>query len=99
MDLAAARNIPQVDRLLRDPAIESECRTFRRELMTELIRREIEVVRQQTLDGKSPPETDEIISRVIKASRRMRSLSLSRVINGTGVILNTNLGRAPLPPG
>jgi L-seryl-tRNA(Ser) seleniumtransferase len=99
MDVASARNIPQVDRVLREPRIEAECRSIRRELVAEIVRREIESVRASALDGGTIVGTDEIVSRVVKTVERLRKPALRKVINGTGVILNTNLGRAPLPVG
>jgi L-seryl-tRNA(Ser) seleniumtransferase len=44
------------------------------------------------------PAPSDIDSRVVRALERLEAPSLRRVINATGVILHTNLGRAPLEP-
>jgi len=84
------RAIPGVDTLLE--AV-SDC-PLPRPLVVASIRAELELLRKE----KSIPEHDEIISGL---RRRLEDLALSRlqpVINGTGVVVHTNLGRAPIAP-
>ena len=84
------RAIPGVDTLLE--AV-SDC-PLPRPLVVTTIRAELQSLRK----GKSIPEHDEIISRI---RLRLEDLALSRlqpVINGTGVVVHTNLGRAPIAP-
>jgi L-seryl-tRNA(Ser) seleniumtransferase len=55
-------------------------------------------MREEAVGGKAPPEFAEALARV---SRRLASFARSRiqpVINGTGVMIHTNLGRSPLSP-
>jgi len=92
--MANAKNklhaIPGVDTLLE--AV-SDC-PLPRPLVVATIRAELQSLRK----GKSIPERDEIISSL---RRRLEDLALSRlqpVINGTGVVVHTNLGRAPIAP-
>ena len=84
------RAIPGVDTLLE--AV-SDC-PLPRPLVVTTIRAELQSLRK----GKSIPEHDEIISSL---RLRLEDLALSRlqpVINGTGVVVHTNLGRAPIAP-
>ena len=84
------RAIPGVDTLLE--AV-SDC-PLPRPLVVTTIRAELQSLRK----GKSIPEHDEIISSL---RLRLEDLALSRlqpVINGTGVVVHTNLGRAPITP-
>jgi L-seryl-tRNA(Ser) seleniumtransferase len=84
------RAIPGVDTLLEAVA---EC-PLPRPLVVATIRAELASLRK----SKSIPEPDEIISGV---RLRLKDLALSRlqpVINGTGVVIHTNLGRAPIVP-
>ena len=84
------RAIPGVDTLLE--AV-SDC-ALPRPLVVATIRAELQSLRK----AKSIPEHDEIISGL---RLRLEDLALSRlqpVINGTGVVVHTNLGRAPIAP-
>ena len=84
------RAIPGVDTLLE--AV-SDC-PLPRPLVVATIRAELQSLRK----GKLIPEHDEIISSL---RLRLEDLALSRlqpVINGTGVVVHTNLGRAPIAP-
>ena len=84
------RAIPGVDTLLEAVA---DC-PLPRPLVVATIRAELQSLRK----AKSIPEHDEIISGL---QLRLEDLALSRlqpVINGTGVVVHTNLGRAPIAP-
>ncbi len=84
------RAIPGVDTLLE--AV-SDC-PLPRPLVVATIRAELQALRK----NKSIPQRDEIISSL---RLRLEDLALSRlqpVINGTGVVVHTNLGRAPIAP-
>ena len=65
---------------------------FPHALVVSEIRRILELVRRDELP------VEEIESRVGAALQRWKQPSLRRVINATGVVLHTNLGRAPLAP-
>jgi L-seryl-tRNA(Ser) seleniumtransferase len=92
----ARRRVPSVDSLLRsDPG-----RRASRSLGRPLLKRELAAVlgsaRSAAEDGVEPPAAEELLAAAAeRASRVIRGLSV--VINATGVILHTNLGRAPLP--
>ncbi len=84
------RAIPGVDTLLEAVA---DC-PLPRPLVVATIRAELASLRK----SKSIPEHDEIISGL---RLRLEDLALSRlqpVVNGTGVVVHTNLGRAPIAP-
>jgi L-seryl-tRNA(Ser) seleniumtransferase len=60
-----------------------------------IIRRELAAVRK----SRQPPKFSDVLVQVRDALDRHRRSRLQPVINGTGVILHTNFGRAPLGPG
>jgi len=86
------RRLPAVDALLAEPDVAALAATGPRSLVVRAVRETIDAARAN--GGSAPPEgwSAAIRSRV----RRLAALSLGPVINATGVVLHTNLGRAPL---
>jgi L-seryl-tRNA(Ser) seleniumtransferase len=70
--------------------------TFPRELVVQEVRRALEEMRAEIRAGRTP-EPASVEARVELSLGQLVRPSLRRVINATGVILHTNLGRAPLP--
>jgi L-seryl-tRNA(Ser) seleniumtransferase len=68
---------------------------YPRRLVIAEIRRAIAEAREQLRRGAADVDID---SQVVASLSALRNSSLRRVINATGVILHTNLGRAPLAP-
>jgi L-seryl-tRNA(Ser) seleniumtransferase len=98
---AALRRLPKVDEALASPAIAALAERAPRWAVVAAVREEIARLRGRILDGAhiAPPGDDKLpIDAGAVAARvtaRLRP-SLVRVINATGVVLHTNLGRAPL---
>ncbi len=88
--------IPQVDALLQRDDAEDVIAQFGRRPVADAIRRVLTDVREQARKGVVIPRADEIVARAEAELAAHRDQRLSRVINATGVILHTNLGRAPL---
>ena len=67
-----------------------------REAVVDLVRAELAQSREAAKGGESPPGLDELVAAIVdRAASEWRSRPVP-VINATGVILHTNLGRAPL---
>ncbi|MGA2326935.1 MAG: L-seryl-tRNA(Sec) selenium transferase [Bryobacteraceae bacterium] len=88
------RSLPSVDELLARLAHLTEY--FPRPVIVGEIRRALEAARAAIRAGGRPASAP--LEHVVEGSlTRLASTSLRRVINATGVVLHTNLGRAPLP--
>jgi L-seryl-tRNA(Ser) seleniumtransferase len=86
------RNLPSVDRLLQEPGVQALLALAPRSLVVAAAREAVEAARS----GRAPLPgnwVDEVAERVAQHA----SASLVPVFNATGVVLHTNLGRAPLP--
>lgn len=90
------RSIPSVDRLLQSGT--SLIGRFGRPLTLRAIHVVLEEIRAELSGGSEPVVIDLILVRVEKLLDNWTSPILVSVINATGVILHTNLGRAPLSP-
>jgi len=88
--------LPSVDRLLNDPEVASLVSDYGAPLVTRCARNLLESARHQVLAGQSF-ESGDLIDNLNEDITRTVSPSLRRVINLTGTVLHTNLGRAVLP--
>lgn len=85
------RQLPSVDETLA--GLSHLLREFPRPLVVAEVRRALEESRGAIAAGREPEPVE---PRVERALRRLAAPSLENVINATGVVLHTNLGRAPL---
>ena len=96
-DRAALRRLPSVDQLVRALEAHPEVGAIPRARLTVLAREALDAARRQLLAaGVEPPDTEVLVSSVLGTVRRAGLFSLRPVINATGVVLHTNLGRALL---
>ena len=86
----ALRRIPAVEQIVQRLGKVN----LPRPAIVAVVRREIAALRK----AKKIPEPEEILARVQKATCQLQSARIQPVINGTGVLIHTNLGRAPLGP-
>ena len=84
------RGIPSTDRLLALPEVVAAGQR----LAPQVIRRLITELQATARRGEIPPEA--VALRTVEAVQTARSSELSAVLNATGVVIHTNLGRAPL---
>ncbi|MBP7148688.1 MAG: L-seryl-tRNA(Sec) selenium transferase [Acidobacteria bacterium] len=88
--------IPSVDRLLAHPRLAPRLESWSRRAALAAVRRELERLRAELEGGGEVPGEDEIAARCAAALDDLATPRPRRVINATGVIVHTNLGRAPL---
>jgi len=98
---AVLRKLPAVDTLLNEPDLDSSAAELGRTVVVDSIRRAIEEVRELIL-AEVLAETDEGAIRqkiIANVSNRLKAISrphYRKVVNATGIILHTALGRAVL---
>jgi L-seryl-tRNA(Ser) seleniumtransferase len=97
---ALLRQLPAVDELLRRPRLAELARRVSHALLVEQARAVLDDLRRALAQGVEPDPAEldaaQLEERVAAAVERALAYSLRPVINATGVILHTNLGRAPL---
>ena len=90
--------LPRVDRVLAHPRVEAMEATSGAARLKALVRAVIDEARTDLRNGKrsAAPSEAEVALEVVSRAQALRDRSTRRVINATGVVLHTNLGRAPL---
>ncbi|MCX7884227.1 MAG: L-seryl-tRNA(Sec) selenium transferase [Caloramator sp.] len=90
-------SLPKVDVLLNDVNIIS-MKDISRNIILESVRETIDEYRKSILNGEIKNfEYNDIVNDVLIKVKKKGSMHLKRVINATGTVLHTNLGRAVLP--
>ena len=84
------RSIPSVDRLVRELG-ETD---VPRPAVVAVVRRELAGIRE----SRAEMTLEQVVARVRGALETLRRARIQPVINGTGIIIHTNLGRSPLGP-
>jgi L-seryl-tRNA(Ser) seleniumtransferase len=90
------RSLPSVDRLLSDSRIKQLGDIYPHNLLVDLIRQRMDQERTSIARGAPSSSLDEIAESVHARANALASPRPRHLINATGVILHTNLGRAPL---
>ena len=94
------RQIPGIDEIISQPEISRLLAIYKRDLILDLVRKAVDQVREDLKAVDQEVGKDllrrQILDRVQGLVNRATIGSLRKVINGTGVVLHTNLGRAPM---
>ena len=94
--MSELRNLPSVDRLLQTGKAGQLVAEFGRPLTLDGLRISLDDIRSDFVRTKKIPDVDEILSMVERRLKTWTRPTLQPVINASGVILHTNLGRSPL---
>lgn len=93
------RSIPKVDHVLKEESIAKLCEAFGKGAVTEAVRFELENLRSLICMGEEDEIKHAMVCFMDELPERIRASvmpPLQKVWNATGIILHTNLGRAPL---
>ena len=88
------RKLPQIDKFIKNEQFFG----LDTSLLTKVARAELESLRAQILGGKNCPGLDAIVQNTLARYEKASNLSLRSLINATGVIIHTNLGRSAIDP-
>ncbi|MCB2297308.1 L-seryl-tRNA(Sec) selenium transferase [Clostridium tagluense] len=97
MNRELLRSLPKVDELLQEETIKKQLESNIRVLVLDSLREAIELYRKAILNDEIQALTkEEVISYSIKLLNKKNSPKLRKVINATGTVVHTNLGRSLL---
>jgi len=88
------RKLPQIDKFIKNERFSG----LDISLLTKVARAELESLRAQILGGQNCPGLDAIVQNTLARYEKASNLSLRNLINATGVIIHTNLGRSAIDP-
>src|SRR5512138_1395315 len=94
--LAEVRKLPKADRLLDAAERAGLVARLGHGPVMEAVRAALDRIRKEILAGGTCPPEDRIAAELVSELGRAARGTLRRVVNATGVVVHTNLGRAPL---
>lgn len=92
----AFKSLPAVGKLLQMPEVKALIGGHGKELTTFCLRKLLDQCRTDLDRGIAVPSLPEFLQRLERSMNTLLQRSLRKVINATGVVIHTNLGRAPL---
>ncbi len=90
------RNLPSVDSVLSTDAVAGAVKAYSRDWVVSLVRQELDEARAHVGKGEAAPTALELAESVCRRVQSTVRTEPRPVINATGVVIHTNLGRAPL---
>src|SRR5579883_2661562 len=90
------RQLPSVERLLQEPALQALVLAHTRPVVLAAVRATLDAERAAIRAGAVPRDLPALAAAVAAHVGALVRPPLRRVLNATGVVLHTNLGRAPL---
>ncbi len=93
----ARRRIASVSRILEESAVNDMIAEYTRDVVTDTVRDVLEAVRKSAASTEHVPDIGEIVERVASSLSAGDFERIRPIVNATGIILHTGLGRAVLP--
>jgi L-seryl-tRNA(Ser) seleniumtransferase len=98
-DVNPFRSLPAVHEVLREPGVQTLMNYYAHEQVVDAIREEVDAVRRRLVAGEALDGLANAAALALRVAHRLGQAfqpRLRSVINATGIVLHTNLGRAPL---
>lgn len=96
--IRAPRDFPAVEVLLQSEELAHDLSAIPRPVASEIVKEVVAKLKQQLSVTAEPTTHDSLIGAISERVRDEAAVRTTRVINATGIIVHTNLGRAPLSP-
>jgi len=96
---SAYRSLPSVDALLQDDEVVALTRDYSHDAVTMVAREVLASARSEIKDNGNAPSIKNMVAEIVDRADRAWGAWPKSVVNATGVVLHTNLGRAPLSAG
>lgn len=90
-------SIPQVEKLLNSDSLLIHINKLGRSTVAKLISSYLDEIREKVKNGNELPNFEDCVSSISELCSQFSKRQIKRVVNATGVVLHTNLGRSPLP--
>ena len=94
--MSSLRDLPSVDQLLQQPLISAWITEYGRPQTLEALRQSLEEAREEYTHTNEIPSREALLDHALHMLQDWTAPTLRPILNATGVILHTNLGRAPL---
>src|SRR6266700_4298299 len=98
IDSNQLRLLPSIDELLQSSQGQEFINHYSRPMTLQALRASLAQAREDIRNGAMCPSSEQLLQVAQKYLQERQQAQLRPVINATGVIINTNLGRAPLSP-
>jgi len=95
--ITSLRDIPAVEELLQQPELVDAIGALPRLIAADIIRDRLAALKQQLKEEQKPIGHATLLRQLDRDLRTAKRREITRVINATGIVVHTNLGRAPLP--
>jgi len=90
------RSLPSVEQLLGEPSLSGLAGAYSHSAVVSLARYQLDAARQLIRDGLDAPNLEQITHAILERAEREWMPWPRPLVNATGVVIHTNLGRAPL---
>jgi L-seryl-tRNA(Ser) seleniumtransferase len=94
--IATPRDFPSVEELLQSGELSAAISAVPRPVAARIVKGIVAELKQKLVTSTRPLSTSVLISTVRKELASASVAAIGRVINATGILVHTNLGRAPL---
>jgi L-seryl-tRNA(Ser) seleniumtransferase len=93
------KHLPKIDLLLNEQNVASHINILGQKAVVKICREAVEKAQKEAVKSGLKPETEDILKNILQSLKEARSDILGKVLNGTGVLGHTNMGRSPLGEG
>jgi len=90
------RSLPSVEQLLQEPGLAGLAGAYSHAAVVSLARQQLDAIRQSIRDGGDAPGVGQLAADIVARAKEEWAPWPRLLVNATGVVIHTNLGRAPL---